>query len=259
MPNKFYEPFHFADLKEIKEVAKRTNEKFGSFASSVDNIEGISELVRKYSLPLGRIASNHFGIGGRVSSVQWADAGMQFVRFLSDNGITKVKKLSGSMFWWSGCYNWFLPLSCFATDPEPARRAFSNFLQEDLEVEKVPTPIDPAIGKLQLIIASTFRDKPFDVEALHKAAAKSRKKRTKALLSAWDALQEENTEQFQKSIEIGVKEHADQETPTSALVTIAAFETALVCLAYERGWEEIKFPFETACRLVTRKSAGIDK
>ncbi len=197
---------------------------------------------------------SHFGFRGEHSIEEWCGRGcdltIEFFRQPHRKIIAATER-----FRWFECFCNVMLMSCFCPHGMPAREAFSQFLQDDWQVEITAIRIEPALGRIALLMASEYNEKLSQVVDIKNAKPRW-KKHAKSLLYAWNALKAGDQSQFIESLTEAVTEHArktkgDENLPITA---IAILESAMLGRAYEKGWTDLKFPPEIAARLVTHHS-----
>ncbi|MCZ2343731.1 MAG: hypothetical protein LC104_18335 [Bacteroidales bacterium] len=199
----------------------------------------------------------HFGFIDHCSAKHWSGRGcdkiIEFFKQPHDEILENTSHLQ-----WYNCYCKAYLLSCFCPQGMTARKAFSQFLQDDWQVEDAAIPIEPALGRIALLMASEHNDQ-LSQEINIRNAKPRWKKHAKSLLSAWNALKDGDQSRFVESLIEAVAEHTrkTKDGPNTPMVAIAFVESAMLGRAYEKGWTDLKFPPETAARLVTRQSLGL--
>lgn len=203
------------------------------------------------------VALTHFGFLSGHTAEYWCsrgvDLGIIFFQQPRDHILKKSKILR-----WYQCFSALYLLSCFSPQGVVARRLASQFLKNDLRVEVAAVPIEPALGKIALLMASEYNSEISQQVELKNAKLRW-KNHSKTLLDAWNALKADNQPQFIESLKEAVKEHASKVTSDDNLpfFAIATIESAMLGRAYEKGWKDLKSPPEIAARLVTHQSLGL--
>ncbi|PQO41985.1 hypothetical protein C5Y93_26865 [Blastopirellula marina] len=131
-------------------------------------------------------------------------------------------------------------------------------MRPHLASSKVRMPDDPPEeeGMVLLVMGSTFRAKKIKgVDKFHEKIRKSRKKRCHFLLDAWEAIEQENWEAFQKALTAATKKHITRTSKAKSWyemsMMIAKPESILWAIARQRGMPEIELAEEVADRIIT--------
>ncbi|MES2793029.1 MAG: hypothetical protein V4719_25680 [Planctomycetota bacterium] len=203
------------------------------------------------------VALAHFGFASTHNCTYWCGRGCELAIEFFQQSRDDILMNSVRMPWYQ-CYIELYLLSCFCPQGISARTAASKFLQDDLQVEAAAIPIEPALGRIALLMASEYND-GLSQEVDIKNANPRWKKHAKSLFDAWSALKAGNRSQFTESMIKAVTEHArktkdDENLPIFAVATL---ESAMLGRAYEKGWTDLEFPPEIAARLVTHQSLGV--
>lgn len=237
---------------ELKKSIKLFEDDFKvaepALESDPADLWGLSSAVNACFWP---VAMWHFGFRTVQTPKDWSDKAMNVVHKFFSQPRGKILNSSEELEWFQSFVEFSL-LSYFATDPMECRSAFASFLRADFTVEETAVPIEPALGDIALLIASSYQNAKVSSNSTIARLKKSRKRRPKLLLQAWTAILEDDPESFQSAIEDSIGNFAattaEDDTPITA---IALLESILVSITIENKWSSLSFQEEVAARLLT--------
>lgn len=256
--NSYYELLHCGEPEDLKSRAAFSDRHWSDADEWLRmNPRDLEMLTVTTNGCLWPVLLSHFGFDGEHSIKDWCERGCELTIDFFRQSHSQILENTTQLRWFE-CECNIMLMSCFCPQGMAARIASSQFLQDDWQVEAAAIPIEPALGRIALLMASEYNDK-LSKEVDIRNAKPRWKRHAKSLLYAWNALKDHDSSQFVKSIAEAVEEHArktkdDAKVPITA---IAIIESAMVGRAYEKGWTNLEFPPEIAARLVTHQSLGL--
>lgn len=136
-------------------------------------------------------------------------------------------------------------------------------MRPKLASPKVRMPDDPPEEECMvlLIFGSTFRARKIPgVDKFREKIRQSRRKRCHFLLDAWESIEQENPEAFQKALTAATKKHIIRTSKATSWYEmsqmIAKPESILWAIARQRGMPEVELPDAVADRVMTPQTVG---
>ncbi len=262
--NPYFNELQCGDPKKLAYRAKAREEEFPALGDDCETLGLQGNPALCYRMCIAKctwiVYDWHFGFRGalrpEIAAAKGVEMALRYFKVLR-GGLTKATEnlVSSEGAAWLEPYSEALLLATLAGCARE-RTLLSDDLQPCLTIETTSLKHrEAALSAALLGIAGSFQSSPMDMAPLLKRLQKSRQKRPKLLLEAWQALRNGNQTKFTAALVDSTvnfaKTTAADDQPRNA---IALQESILAGLAYERGWTDVSFDLPIAARLVTRHS-----
>lgn len=266
--NPFFNELQCGDPRKLASGAKAREKEFPALGEDCEALGAQGNPEFCYRMCISKctwiIYDWHFGFRGALRPEIAVKKGVEMALRYFKVGRDRRTNATETLDWilgaaWLEPYSEALLLATLAGSTRE-RTLLSDYLHSGLTVEKMPLKhSEAALGGALLCIAASFQSSPMDTVPLLKQMQKSRKRRPKLLIEAWQALRDGNQTKFTAALVDSTanfaKTTADDNRPVTA---IALQESILAGLAYERGWTDLSFDLPVAARLLTRHSLDMN-
>ncbi|TWT32081.1 hypothetical protein [Blastopirellula retiformator] len=222
-----------------------------------DDEQRTDRALRAITSCMWGLTIRHFGFPYETPALAYCQKGLELAELYFNLVGPKILAAAPKVEWYTVSLRSFLLASL--SNQHEVRTQFADYLVPQLQVEPMAIPEEPLHGDLLLVIASSMRSEPMNVTQQLTQLGNSRKKRPKLLLQAFHALQNDDQAKFTQSIIASTDRFVNSSACENNVLldATAKLESVLVGLAWEKGWQDLDFPFETAARLITHRSIGI--